>query len=636
MARRSNWFMQGQSVARTLVNQDYVFYTNLAYFNPTVYSMLTVSGSASNINDGQALSLNSIGSQLLSAAQAERAKEVNYLARAFNIDTSYVESLIATGGDDFYRFTIEALTRSRGLKTLANKIIGQMRDSPTDGMEDSEVPRGELGDTLALLEDCKRDIKAYAGGLMISQLETTIKALIAEDTNGVEERIQQAIHQIVTEGVQNTLKNTVEKYYQKQYENARRYAAQDQSYEKEVQVYQEILTGLTEMQNSNFTNPLLRGIYDNLKIDEVIKGIENSVSLSKKRVRRGDSWFKKTKGGRIQNVTSAIDKNMVTIVPTIRGTVNEFAIQAAGQAIVGMETSGNDVTITIKHTGDSKYKAKPDAVVIASYKTTIDADAIGNKLIEGLNSKATEYDKDDRGIIQNRIANRRRINEFINKTQDMGLDVNFDNQKTSKLQSMSNGKVIKFAGFSAGTAIPFRQLNTIMSSTSGKFDSDIGGRTFLRALLNTPNFAVGSGANQEYVKIALAKALSAMLFDDFNQIGAELSENGGSNYIHTLTLNNIVVPYSYFLQEMGQSLVNLGTPDARNIFNVKLTGIPRKALYPDGGTGPEFTKDGKPYHYWTFSDFRAQRNAVLDSIKVSATFMAAFESMILKLFPNGI
>jgi hypothetical protein len=88
-------------------------------------------------------------------------------------------------------------------------------------------------------------------------------------------------------------------------------------------------------------------------------------------------------------------------------------------------------------------------------------------------------------------------------------------------------------------------------------------------------------------------------------MGADIVRNAGSkttNFIHVLTLNNLAVPLSYFLEAAADSLAE-AVDNSNKMFHVTMSSP--KILYPNGGTSETtFEHDGKIIHGWTYNDWK--------------------------------
>lgn len=126
-----------------------------------------------------------------------------------------------------------------------------------------------------------------------------------------------------------------------------------------------------------------------------------------------------------------------------------------------------------------------------------------------------------------------------------------------------------FGGYSAGES---RNLKGFL----GQLPISLDINTFLNAILNCGHGSIG-GDNGEQLSKGLAQLIAYFLFDDYSTIGKSVAEqsSGGANAIHLMSLNNIYVPLSIFLEQMDKAIQMLVKPSGAIRVTLNIPEVPQ-------------------------------------------------------------
>jgi hypothetical protein len=115
--------------------------------------------------------------------------------------------------------------------------------------------------------------------------------------------------------------------------------------------------------------------------------------------------------------------------------------------------------------------------------------------------------------------------------------------------------------------------------------------------------------------------IANFLFDDYNAIGAGLTNN--VNTLHIMNLNGILVPISSILFALADSINNVIDMSPRSIVDIRIHSTPIKFKTQEEQWAWQASENKRGTDAWNY-----QRDLALDNTKISIHFMANLKSML--------
>ena len=302
--------------------------------------------------------------------------------------------------------------------------------------------------------------------------------------------------------------------------------------------------------------------------------------------------------------------------------------------INGRETSvGGFIHETVTSMQDSipeRVDLSNTGVNIKSNKSKIDTITavttveINKKVIlDYVTQMSEKLDKTSGSLIETHKVMMEYWNKYLSKLTD-GFIV-FKNAKMYSLNSIS-----EYGGFKNGSSIPIGELRDLPRAKNLSDYIDIN--RFVIVIANTIDGAVLAKDYErirEWVYTYVFESITSLLFDDWENIGNEMSSTK-ANAIHALLLEDINVPFSVFLKGAGNALKKaIKEVKATDYINIVMRKS--KNLYPaeDYETPNNYPlKDnGEPAvgRAWNI-----QRQDALDNYKITIKFYRNFNELVLE------
>lgn len=580
--------IKGVSPAEQFKKGAYVFYDNMSIYNPTVYSEISKNFTSEAQIARRAEYSGATVAKLRQQAAIERQKEVNVLIETFKVKDLTMEKF---GSDPraFYKQVTEALTEALGLKSVAKYGLDIMRQEGWKENQENMLGKS-LNTAKPLMEKIRKQfIKSITSYLSKRGVEL-IEAHI-DDLTPAFKQIEADIEKIFID----VSKNIIGTYYQQM---------MVKSDGKEQEIYQQLYNEIMSLPDEN---PLIQGIKREFHLDDLAGKLKKQAELNIQKNKRKITNKSQLPTGFYSKVHGIAQVNYQRA-----GIINELVISALQKGMTSMRSTDGGVSFTVRTGDQGNQKADETTILDIKINPDIVMDILTSELdLKGANDSV-------------RIANANRLKELYEALPENSTVI-FQNEKTSTLKG-TKSKNYNWDGFSAGDAITFPRLRSL-SSRLGV--TNLNSTRFLRALLNSSKETINGAANSAWVKSEVAQALSIFLFDDVDAMGADIVRNAGgktTNFIHVLTLNNLAVPLSYFLEAAADSLAE-AVDNSNKMFHVTMSSP--KILYPNGGTSETtFEHDGKIIHGWTYNDWKTQKAYMEENIKFSIHFMNNFKSFI--------
>lgn len=104
---------------------------------------------------------------------------------------------------------------------------------------------------------------------------------------------------------------------------------------------------------------------------------------------------------------------------------------------------------------------------------------------------------------------------------------------------------------------PAGKMTSLQNFNAAAWNIEINTDALITTVMQLIPGAVGEG-DDDAVKTALSRAIAAALFDDFNTIGQEVNIGGSLTSIHLFDLQGVLMPFSYYLQLLGDAFTSVG------------------------------------------------------------------------------
>lgn len=196
-----------------------------------------------------------------------------------------------------------------------------------------------------------------------------------------------------------------------------------------------------------------------------------------------------------------------------------------------------------------------EAMVDLMFKAAIPKDGkSGHANIGGLKAKADNlitigidcseiadfFEKEDFGTREKNVAAFTALGNYLQKFSE-----GFIIYTSDKNYSLNDGFKTR-GGFSAGSSLTLQQYETLMAAAGRNASGFIG------AIEQLAQGAVGEDESKSDYADIISKNIAYLLFDDFDTIGAGMTN--GPQSIHIMNLNGMFVPISAILYALGDAL----------------------------------------------------------------------------------
>lgn len=216
----------------------------------------------------------------------------------------------------------------------------------------------------------------------------------------------------------------------------------------------------------------------------------------------------------------------------------------------------------------------------------------------------------DKAISHGRLDN---IDIFNRIEQNLkGVHQGFIVYTSDKNYSLNSGFTGR-GGYSVGEDMKLSTYENVMAKAGQNVS------TFVGAVLQLAEGAVGENEDKEAYEEVIARNIAYLLFDDFNAIGAGLTN--GVNTLHIMNLNGILVPLSTILYALADSIDKKIAAEPSMVVKVHIQNQP--ILFPTQSEQNDFERDngaGVAWHY--------QREEALNNTKIATHFMAGLKDLL--------
>ena len=177
---------------------------------------------------------------------------------------------------------------------------------------------------------------------------------------------------------------------------------------------------------------------------------------------------------------------------------------------------------------------------------------------------------------------------------------------------------------------PAGKMTSLQNFNAAAWNIEINTDALITTVMQLIPGAVGEG-DDDAVKTALSRAIAAALFDDFNTIGQEVNIGGSLTSIHLFDLQGVLMPFSYYLQLLGDAFTSVGgfgdinDERIRQLISVDIE-VPPSIMFP--------TQAQQNLYYIATGNnpWNAQAKDALNNSRIGFHFLAGLRSILEGLF----
>lgn len=186
---------------------------------------------------------------------------------------------------------------------------------------------------------------------------------------------------------------------------------------------------------------------------------------------------------------------------------------------------------------------------------------------------------------------------------------------SDKNYTLNNGFKSR-GGYSAGEDLNIQEYERLMNIAGQNVE------TFVGAILQLANGAVGQDMNDENFESIIAKNIAYLLFDDFNALGMGLTN--GTNVLHIMNVNGILIPISSILYALVDAIEGIIEVNPASIVNVSIQH-PADVKFPTSADQSRFVAQngGNNMLAWI-----TQRQEALEQTEISTHFLGNLRQLI--------
>lgn len=572
-------------VQSSLLNQNYVYYTSLARYKPSLYKAvakknLEVANSLNNV-----LNLDQEkGAKIRNMAEAELTKEISALKHKFQINISIPEAKEILKRPDFYNELINAINSNLNLEQIYQRNIMLIQDSVADDKRKGGQKNLVTYFPTFLEQEIKKQLKA--GGLLSQEKIMQYLTDVDNLSQAVEKTLDNVMPDIVNKalirmfrkrGIESGIKNISDKK-RKQYMSA----------------YKEIFNELNKYKNNAEKSPILKEIYQIYQIDNLKNDISDYIlKINSQLTRKETNILNKNFRGKLQ---TRVDARGGLTSEVIYNLISNIKIKDA--KILGGSA----------HSGGPGFKA--DTI------STIGVDI--SPVLDMLNNLQTTGDLSEEASL--RVKNMKRLKELHEKLKQSSDGTGF--VVYTNIKNQKYGKNAE--GFSGGKPLTMEYFERLMEGVgwNSNFNTVVG------MILQLSDGAVGNNLlNKQDFRILFARYVAFLLFDDVDQIGVENASN--INALHLLNLNGVLIPISLVLFSLADAIDEVNTNEIQRLVKITLT-TPKEVYFYYGENDKygqvnevEWLNGRPPIIAW-----EEQRNYALKNTKIQAKFLKNFQEII--------
>ena len=509
---------------------------------------------------------NAVGDFLIGLGEKEEAKEKALISKVFGKEPD-----IKTEVDLINQFNLALRGRDQYKETLDRLTVAINENHKKWGPSKANMYTDKF------IEVFKTKINYFIEKKLPSMVTECVK-----NNQNIGKMIENEVMRIYDESVEKGFVEMLKKTKKKGIKKDQYGTGTDEDQQK---IYRDIL----EAFNNNeiireMVLPNLKGIISK----NTLKGLAGKITEN---YMSGGVNVARFKSKRALKIETKISGREVNVGGLISETVN--SVQDSIPKRVDVSSLGANLT---------SNKPKIDTMTVVQTTVNFDAKAIQDIIME----MSDKLDKTDKGLIETHKVMKDYWNKHFSKLTD------------------------GFVVFKNGTSIPIGDLRSLPNS--GKLSSNIDINHFVMVIANTINGAILEGDYEqirEWVYTYVFESIASLLFDDWENVGKEMSSTK-ANAIHVLLLEDINVPFSVFLKGAGNALKKtvkeVKTTDYINIVMHK-----SKILYPakDYETPENYPlkENGEPA---VGKAWNIQRQDALDNYKITIKFYRNFNELVLE------
>lgn len=215
---------------------------------------------------------------------------------------------------------------------------------------------------------------------------------------------------------------------------------------------------------------------------------------------------------------------------------------------------------------------------------------------------------------ENVLTRERAVELFNHIDQSLQTEQGFIVYTSDKNYTLNDGFEER-GGFQGGSNIKAIDLSSLLNKAG--YNANV----FIGAILQLAEGAVGEDMSPEPFEQALAKMIANFLFDDYNAIGAGLTNN--VNTLHIMNLNGILLPISSILFALADSINNVIDMSPRSIVDIRINSVPIEFKTKEEQWQWQLGNNATGSDAWNYQKTSAQVNT-----EISIHFMANLRTML--------
>ena len=356
--------------------------------------------------------------------------------------------------------------------------------------------------------------------------------------------------------------------------------------------YERVLQALDDVNFKSQTNELINFFIKTYQLDQLsdfmVKNYENQEAYK--------NIENKEKGN--FNISTNVAQRAGLTLEMIENYITNLVAQGIGSGGTG------DIKYSMESVHTGGKNVKPDNIILINANASIAKKWMEEEKFGGRQENVLAIKN-----LQQRLSG---INDgFIIYTTAKNYTLN------KRFQEVLNG-------------YPAGKMTSLQNFNAAAWNIEINTDALITTVMQLIPGAVGEG-NDDAVKTALSRAIAAALFDDFNTIGQEVNIGGSLTSIHLFDLQGVLMPFSYYLQLLGDAFTSVGgfgdinDERIRQLISVDIE-VPPSIMFP--------TQAQQNLYYIATGNnpWNAQAKDALNNSRIGFHFLAGLRSILEGLF----
>ena len=518
-------------------------------------------------------SLKSIGEYFHSLASGELEKEKKLLSTIFGRDFGNLSYANFGGNTDqegqkFAKELIESINIALGLEKVFRRNLSIILKS-----------KGKKG-VFSYFDTYFKQVWEEKGGVA----EEIAKELSALDGNPSTDLAVLA-KEILDKKMPNIVKKAIKLMLSAKTELGEKNSEYQNAYER-------VLKALDDVNFKSQTNELINFFIKTYQLDQ----LSDFMAKNYKNQEAYKNIVNKEKGN--FNISTNVAQRAGLTLEMIENYITNLVAQGIGSGGTG------DIKYSMESVHTGGKNVKPDNIILINANASI----------------AKKWMEEDKfGGRQENVLAIKNLQQRLS-----GINDGFIIYTTAKNYTLNKRFQEVLNGYSAG------EMTTLKNFNAAAWNIEINTDALITTVMQLIPGAVGEG-DDDAVKTALSRAIAAALFDDFNTIGQEVNIGGSLTSIHLFDLQGVLMPFSYYLQLLGDAFTSVGgfgdinDKRIRQLISVDIE-VPPSIMFP--------TQAQQNLYYIATGNnpWNAQAKDALNRSKIGFHFLAGLRTILEGLF----